>query len=59
MNPICKHCKKKLDGTITYRLVKMDKAGYYYVCADNFGNNHEPMNNLDYIEWVAKKKKLV
>ena len=58
---ICKYCKVELDptNTLPYKAVKMDKRGYYYVCQTNLNHHHEPMDNLDYIEWVAKQRGLV
>lgn len=58
----CKYCKEELralDSNST-AVKRMNKDGYYYVCDKNEVNNcHEPMDNLELIEHLAKCKGLM
>jgi len=57
MNKICKHCKKEVDEN--NGALKQSERGFYFVCDTNIEMYHEAMDNLDYIEWLAKQKNLV
>jgi hypothetical protein len=59
MKLLCKHCKKEMDQTHKGATLRPNKRGFWFVCNNNSAMNHEPMDNLDYIEWLAKRKGLV
>ena len=58
---ICKYCKCELqDIADGCKSVIMNENGYYYVCSWDGTKiiDHEPMDNLDYIEYLAKLRNL-
>ena len=66
MNDIlCKQCKKVIipDGnTISWRTREQNEFGWVNVCTNYDKVNtiyHKPMDNLDYIEHLAKERNLV
>ena len=58
---ICKYCYNEIDSD--RGMLKPDKYGFFFVCEVQFRPNvaigHAPMDNLDYIEYVAKQKNLI
>lgn len=58
---LCKYCKLELrDDEVATK--EMNLNGYFYVCSERQAapiQSHKPMDNLDYIEWLAKKRNIV
>lgn len=59
---ICKYCKKALESkglALSFKTLTANEIGYYFVCSNNPNKYHKPMDNLDYIEHLAKQKNLI
>jgi hypothetical protein len=48
----------ELEKDLPYKAKFLDKFGYHYVCDGEIHRHHIPMDNLDYIEHLAKQRGL-